>query len=584
MTACTLAGPNRATPPTAPRPCIRLQLADDDQREEIYRHRHEVYARELGQHATNADHRLRDALDDANVYIVALDRDRLLGFVSVTPPQAGAYSVDKYLPRGRIPFELNDRTYEVRLLTVLKPHRGRAAAALLMYAALRWIDAQGGTSVIAMGRREVLPMYVKAGLRPLGAYIQSGAVTYDLLAAELTAIRTAAARRLGLLSRLELHVDWRLDPPFHAARRCYHGGAFFDAIGDRLDRLERRHEIINADVLDAWFDPAPRVVAALQEHLPWLLRTSPPTDCGGLVRAVAEARGVMPENILPGAGSSDLIFLTLREWLTPASRVLILDPMYGEYEHVLRNVIGCHVQRLPLPRGREYDFDIAELIHRLDTTRFDLAILVNPNSPTGRYAPTAGLARALSRLPRRTRIWIDETYVDYVDRRASLERFAAASDNVAVCKSMSKVYALSGVRAAYLCGPERMIAPLRSVTPPWAVSLPGQLAAIEALKSDDYYDQRYAETRALRANLAQRLKNMGGIEVIPGVANFLLCHLSDGLPDADTLASRCRTQGLFIRDVRAMGTHLGDRAIRIAIKDALTNRRMISILRAALAE
>lgn len=50
-----------------------------------------------------------------------------------------------------------------------------------------------------------------------------------------------------------------------------------------------------------------------------------------------------------------------------------------------------------------------------------------------------------------TRIWIDETYIDYVDPKLSLESFAAVSPNVIVCKSMSKVYALSGLRVAYRC-------------------------------------------------------------------------------------------------------------------------------------
>jgi hypothetical protein len=53
-------------------------------------------------------------------------------------------------------------------------------------------------------------------------------------------------------------------------------GAFFEAIGDDFSALERRHGVVNADVLDAWFDPSPAVLAALRQHLPWALRTSSP--------------------------------------------------------------------------------------------------------------------------------------------------------------------------------------------------------------------------------------------------------------------------------------------------------------------
>src|SRR5437870_4665230 len=92
---------------------------------------------------------------------------------------------------------------------------------------------------------------------------------------------------------------------------CYHGGAFFGAIGDEFDTLSRSADVISADVLDAWFPPSLMVTAALSEHLPWLVRTSPPTGCEGLVRTIARARNIPESCVLAGGGSSDLIFLSL---------------------------------------------------------------------------------------------------------------------------------------------------------------------------------------------------------------------------------------------------------------------------------
>src|SRR5262249_13274120 len=145
--------------------------------------------------------------------------------------------------------------------------------------------------------------------------------------------------------------------PFHGSPACYHGGAFFSAIGDEFDTLEKSRHVISADVLDAWYPPAPGVLTALHEHLPWLLRTSPPTGCEGMLRTIARVRDVPLECLVPGAGSSSLIFLAFRHWLTPASRVLILDPTYGEYPHVLEQVIGCRVDRLVLCRRDGYQLD-----------------------------------------------------------------------------------------------------------------------------------------------------------------------------------------------------------------------------------
>src|SRR5437868_10620818 len=86
---------------------VSLSLATDIDREEIYQIRHEVYAHELGQHATNHDRRLSDGLDRSNVYLVAKVQGTITGFVSITPPSAKAYSIDKYFDRTELPFVVN---------------------------------------------------------------------------------------------------------------------------------------------------------------------------------------------------------------------------------------------------------------------------------------------------------------------------------------------------------------------------------------------------------------------------------------------------------------------------------------------
>ena len=366
-------------------------------------------------------------------------------------------------------------------------------------------------------------------------------------------------------------------PPDPDSSACYHGGAFFEAIGERFDTLERRRRVIPADVLDAWFPPAPAVLRTLRSHLAWMVRTSPPTHGEGLVQAIADARGVPAASVVLGGGSSDLIFLGLTQWLGRASRVLLLDPTYGEYAHVLEHVVGCQVDRLPLRRERHYRVDAAELELAL-RRGYDLVILVNPNSPTGQHVPAKALAEVLDRVPARTRVWIDETYVEYAGTGESLERLAATRDRVVVCKSMSKMYALSGVRVAYAITAPAEARALRRRTPPWAVSLPGQIAAVRALESSAYYGRRWSETQQIRDELARRLEAIGGLEVIEGVANFVLVHLASHLPTARTIVERCHEHGLYLRDAGAMSPSLGDRALRIAVRDRSTTRRMVEIL------
>src|SRR6185503_8563342 len=141
----TVASSRRETLPPLPgsRHAFTLSLAAESDRQRIYRLRHDVYAAELRQHTLNAKGQLRDPLDDTNVYLVAKAAGEIAGFISLTPPGRPAYSIDKYFPRETLPFAIDDTLYEVRLLTVVKPHRGRELATLLMYAAFRWVEAHG---------------------------------------------------------------------------------------------------------------------------------------------------------------------------------------------------------------------------------------------------------------------------------------------------------------------------------------------------------------------------------------------------------------------------------------------------------
>ncbi len=199
-----------------------------------------------------------------------------------------------------------------------------------MYGALRYIESAGGKAIVAIGRLQVIDIYKRAGLVPRGLHATAGDVRYELMTASVAELRAGLHGFDGMVQKIDRMVDWKLASPTNSCERYTHGGAFFQAIGDEFDRLERKSEVISADVLDAWFDPAPAVLAKLGEHLAFALKTSPPLDAQGLRRTVAATRGVPEQSVLPGAGSSPLIFAGLTRWVSSTSRVLILDPMYGE--------------------------------------------------------------------------------------------------------------------------------------------------------------------------------------------------------------------------------------------------------------
>ncbi|MDV9177214.1 aminotransferase class I/II-fold pyridoxal phosphate-dependent enzyme [Streptomyces sp. W16] len=564
---------------------LQLRTATPKDLDWIHELRHRVYAQELGQHAPDPSGRLHDGLDGDNVYLVAARGADRIGFVSLTPPWLGRYGLEKYLTRDELPLLADDDLFEVRILTVDPGWRATAAAPLLMYAALRWIAARGGRRVVAMGRTELLDMYRAAGLHPVGRTVHSGAVTFEVLTGAVAELTKFAMERYGtMLERLRSTVDWQLDVPF-APRPdgCEHGGVSFTAIGTDFRTLHRRHRIVAADVLDAWFPPAPGVRAALAEDPGWAARTSPPTGAEGLVAEIAAARALPAQTLVVGAGSSDLIFRAFGQWLTPQSRVLLLDPGYGEYAHVTERVIGCRVDRFRLRREDGWRIDPDRLSAAVGSGGYDLVVVVNPNNPTGRHVPAAQLRSLIAAAPARTRWWIDEAYLGYVGLAESLADLAATDPRVVVCSSLSKMYALSGMRAAYLVAEPATAARLRRWTPPWPVSLPAQLAAVAALRDPAYYSDRWLHTHALRRQLAADLAGLDeDATVEEAVANFLTVILPTGGPSAAQVVNECRRHDVYLRDLSPLSSLYQGRGVRIAVKDTAENARIVAAFRASL--
>lgn len=512
---------------------------EGEARADIYRARHEVYAEELGQYPCNPNKLLKDYTDSSNVYVVATRGGILQGFMAVTPP-GRRKAMQKH---GVNP--VHPDSYEVRLLTVLAGCRGHSVGRALMHAACRYVQASGGRRVEAMARAELLPTYMARGMVPVtDDVVQVGEVDYVHIQGSICELHCV----------LPDELVWSLPFPVDAVAACNHGGVGQDTLTPTG---------INADVLDAWFPPAPQVVEAVTRFAACDMATTPPSSAGELLHALEMTRQLDPATVLLGAGSSDLIYRCFWTWLTPASRVLLLHPTYTEYEHVL-NAIGCSVTKLSLSIADGYRLT-PDMIP--PTAEYDLVVLTNPNSPTGVLAEMMGV---LATVGLKTRVWVDETYIEYAGIDESVEPCVDEYPNLIVCKSMSKAYALSGLRVGYVCAHPTQLESVRARTPPWIVSRVAQRAAIEALKRPTYYAERYEETRVLRNQLSAFLSQHGWFVLGDSCANFVLCQPPLGVLASDVVDA-CATLKLAIRLVDSL-------TLRIAVQDAETQSRMMDVL------
>ena len=117
--------------------------------------------------------------------------------------------------------------------------------------------------------------------------------------------------------------------------------------------------------------------------------------------------------------------------------------------------------------------------------------------------------------------------------------------------------------------------------PPWAVSLPAQVAAVEALGDPEYYRARYRETHALRETLAADLRSFETVRVFPSCANFILVKVPE---NSDEVCERMAESNVYVRDCDSMGSKMQHRFLRISVRGPGENMQIGAVLLEALCE
>ena len=553
-------------------------LPDDERIHKLWNQvstiRHDVYADELQQYDANPDKKLEDP---GRHFIACVEGEDLLGYISLNPPGRQPFRLTTYFSDDVLQetvFDLCEdpetSTFEVRGLTVAPAYRGLNIAFRLMRYALEFVIERGGTDIVAMGHTGVVKLYENNGMKVFrDEGVSYGETVYFPMHMNVNAAVAAFAEKIQADAKNETEDD-----------ACYHGGQSWEA--SKFD-FDVRDSLIVADVLDSPFPPCPEALTVIREQLERCCQESPPTQCEELIETIAEVRSVPTSHVAVSSGSSSLMFSLLPQLLNEHSRVLVLSPMYGEYSHILQHVIGCHITYFVLEDRNDFSIDADELITQ--ACEHDAVIFVNPNSPTGVYCESmadvvGNIAHSQNPDSACKMIWVDETYINYLPDAVSLEALSASLPELVVCKSMSKCYALSGLRVAYAVSQNMPM--LRRYIPPWAVSLPGQLAAVAALRNERYYTEQYEMIHSERRKMHQSLEAMG-FRVFSGVANYLLTYLpAESSYSSVGFIEACRAEGLFVRDAQNMGASLPNTAVRFAVRSVEENKTMLGIVDAVL--
>jgi len=290
--------------------------------------------------------------------------------------------------------------------------------------------------------------------------------------------------------------------------------------------------------------------------------------------ALAEPLGLDPAQIIAGNGSSELIWLLALVYAHAAPEsVLIVGPTFGEYERACR-LLGANVLYESVSPERQFQVDVLRLPSRIAPERPRLVWLCNPNNPPSRYLPRRDVAVLLEVcVAAGALLVVDEAYLPFVEHAESLLNLLP-SGHLFLLRSLTKDYALAGLRLGYGIGTLQTIELLRAAQPPWSVGAPAQHAGLAAIADLAHLQRAQEEVQIARRGLVDALKSMG-LHVVPPSANFVLVEVGDGAG----LRSRLLPYGFVVRDCASFGL---PQHIRIAVRTRDECSRLVRALTSVL--
>lgn len=306
----------------------------------------------------------------------------------------------------------------------------------------------------------------------------------------------------------------------------------------------------------------------------------PDKECRELRLALSEHLGVDASCISVGNGSAELIDHLARIYLDRGDTVLIVGPTFGEYERASRLCGARVVYENRRVLGSEVVLDLPNLLDTIGREEPRVVWLCNPNNPTGDYLYRATVERLLEAVDSVNGLLVvDEAYKDLMLAGEPEDLTDLISGgNLVLLRSMTKSYALAGLRLGYvLAGPDT-IRLLSVVRPPWNVGAPAQAAGIAALSTPamEHLENNRRSMVRTATWLRRELQELG-LEVPLGQANYLLVKVGD----AAWLRQELLVRGIQVRDCTSFGL---PEYIRVAVRLPEECRRLVSEVGALLGD
>jgi histidinol-phosphate aminotransferase len=328
-------------------------------------------------------------------------------------------------------------------------------------------------------------------------------------------------------------------PAINKVSPCVHGGIDYAELKKPGVSLET---ILDFSVSCNPFGPPPGVREALADTS---LEQYPDSEASGLKQALAAKLNIAPCKLIIGSGSTELIRLIATAYFEPNDLVLIPQPTYGEYE-VACHLANTQILKQPLLKEPDFQLNAAEMTNLLQKHRPKAVFLCNPNNPTGQYMSKEQVEQIMSSC-QDSLVILDEAYIAFTEHAWSSQDMVDLG-NLVILRSMTKDYALAGLRLGYAIAAEPIISVLKHVRPPWNVNAPAQKAGILVLNDDSYLKKCSNKIREARDFLIKELERLA-LPPLPSQTNFFLVKVGN----ATALRQALLNKGILVRDCTSFG-------------------------------
>jgi len=344
--------------------------------------------------------------------------------------------------------------------------------------------------------------------------------------------------------------------------------------GKPIEELERELMIHNPIKLASNENPLPpsdRVQKAIIAALSSLDRY--PDGSGFYLRqALAKKHGVMPDQVVLGNGSNELIELLVRSFLRPGDEAVVPHPSFVVYPMIVQAAGGVRVMVML----KDFRLDL-DAMARAITPMTKIVFVANPNNPTATIVTRDEVEHFMARVPERTIVVFDEAYIEFAMGPDFPDTLALVKQGrkVVVLRTFSKASSLAGLRVGYGIADADAIALMNRIRQPFNVNSLAQVAALAALDDEAHILECVRMIEAGRHFLYDEFKRIG-LQYVPSRANFILVDVGRNAAD---IYQKLLHQGVIVRPMTPFGL---ETALRITVGTPEENRKLVKALRVVL--